>query len=366
MLNTVLKEKDYKLYVVTPNTHWHLPIAMPRVIVPGQMLEDKALIPLEPIFKQYPVEKFEWLRGSAQTVSTDTNAVTVRLADGSGVTLEYHTLIVATGARSRDGLPWKIVEDTEKTREALHKIHEEIGAAKSIAVIGGGQTGVETAAELGEVYSKHGKKEVYFIYSETLPLHSVNTNSVRNLVANHLAKDKVKLIPNTKVTKVTRNGKDIILELTQSDGSTSSLTVQASLATTGLVPNTSFMPASTLDDKDYIKQTNYLQVEGYSNIFVIGDAGNLEASSVLYAGVQADWLIKNLPRYLVGERMESYVPDPTIRLGLALGPKAGTGQFGNWKLPGLMIWWLKSRHLGAAVAEASAIGKRTALTVYEK
>ncbi|KAM5346232.1 hypothetical protein ACJ41O_009237 [Fusarium nematophilum] len=97
MRNIVLENSGYSLLVVAPNTHLHWPIAMLRVIVPGQMPEGKAMIPLEAQLKQYPTDKFEHILGHASNLDVNGNAVTVRLNEGGSREVKYDTLIIATG-----------------------------------------------------------------------------------------------------------------------------------------------------------------------------------------------------------------------------------------------------------------------------
>lgn len=47
-------------------------------------------------------------------------------------------------------------------------------------------------------------------------------------------------------------GKNVSLELRAKDGITSQLMTQTYIPATGLTPNTSFLPLSILDDRDYV------------------------------------------------------------------------------------------------------------------
>jgi len=58
--------------------------------------------------------------------------------------------VVATGARYKEDTPFKNITSTEDTKASLKAWRERIRSAKSIVVAGGGITGVELAAELGE------------------------------------------------------------------------------------------------------------------------------------------------------------------------------------------------------------------------
>ncbi|KAL7949161.1 hypothetical protein V8C42DRAFT_313486 [Trichoderma barbatum] len=366
MRNVVLKEKDYNMIVVAPTTHFHWPIAMPRVIVPGQLAEDKAMIDLRPLFKEYPADKFEFVQGTASAMDPASNTVSVALSTGGSRTINYHTIVVATGTSSKDNMPWKAMADTEQTKNRLHELHQQIQNAKTIVVVGGGQTGSETAGELGFEYSKQGRKEVYFIYNDSLPLAPPLLDSVRKQTKTELEKLNVKLIPNTTVTAVDYSGDDTILTLTSSDGKTKTLTTQAYLPTTGGTPNSSFVPESLLDNSGYILQTKSLQAKGYDNIFVLGDVGNLEGSKAGVADAQAVHLIKALPIYLRGGVMPEYTPNTKVMVGITLGRSRATGQMGSFKVFSFLIYYAKGRFLGTDYCHLIAAGKKTLMTTYEK
>ncbi|KPM41651.1 hypothetical protein AK830_g4881 [Neonectria ditissima] len=366
MVNLVLKRDNLKIVLVAPNANFHWPIAMPRVVVPGQLADDKVLIPLAPTFADYPPSKFEFVQGTAASLDPASNTVGVELNAGGSREITYHTLVIATGSRARDDMPWKGLANTELTKQKLHKLQDQIKNAKTIVVAGGGLTGVETAGELGYEYSQHGKKEVIFIYSDVLPLADPVINSVRKQSKTELEKLKVKLVPNTTVTNTTVSGNDTILELRAADGTTRSITAQAYLPATGIIPNTEFVPKAMLDASAYIKQTTTLQAEGHKNIFVIGDAGNLEPAKAIHAETQAVHLIKALPLYLDGTVLPVYQVATKHIFALTIGRSRGTGQMGTWKLFSFLIWAMKGRHLGTDYAHIWAAGKRTMSTTFEK
>lgn len=366
MRNVVLKDKEYNMIVVAPNTHFHWPIAMPRVIVPGQLPDEKAMIDLRPFFKEYPSDQFEFVLGTASALDPTGNIVSVSLSSGGSRTINYHTLVVATGTSSRDNMPWKALGDTEQTKQRVRELRQQIENAKTIVVVGGGQTGSETAGELGFEYSKQGRKEVYFIYNDALPLAPPVIDSVRKQTKTELEKLNVKLIPNTTVTAVEHSGNDTTLTLTSSDGKTKTLTTQAYLPTTGGVPNSSFVPANLLDSDGYILQTQSLQVKGYDNIFVLGDVGNLERSTAGVADAQVVHLIKALPIHLKGGAKPQYTPSTKVMVGITLGRSRATGQMGSFKVFSFLIYYAKGRFLGTDYCHLIAAGKKTLLTTYEK
>ncbi|KAG8421866.1 Apoptosis-inducing factor 1, mitochondrial [Metarhizium acridum] len=366
MRTTVLKSKDYRMVVVAPTTHFHWPIAMPRVVVPGQMPVEKIMYPLEPTFREYPEEKFEFVLGSASDLDPEGSVVTVALNDGTSRAVPYDTLFIATGSSAKDEMPWKLVGTADNTFDRIHALQKQVQGAETIVVAGGGLTGAETAGEIGYQYGRKGNKEVYFIYNDDLPLSPGVMESVRKQTKVGLERMKVKLVPKTTVTKATTRGRDTILELRHADGTTRTLTAQAYLPTTGVTPNTSFVPKSMLDENGYVRQTSFLRADGYKNIFVVGDAGSLEDNRSLAADAQAGHLIKFLPAYFEGGSLPEYKVNSKTMYGITLGQSKATGQMGNMKVFSWIVWFLKGRFLGTDKVPGIAAGKMTMSATFEK
>jgi NADH dehydrogenase FAD-containing subunit len=387
MRRHALKRDDLKLIMVAPNTHMHWAIAMPRIVVPGQMDDSKVMIELGPLFKQYPPDKFERILGKASGLDANSNTLTVTLNDGGKQRdVKYDYLIVATGSSSSDNFPWKVIDDTARTTEKIHEIQRQVEGAKTIVVAGGGFTGVETAGELGYEYSSSGKKEVYFVYSEDLPFAPSYLDAARKAAESELKKLKVKLVPSTKVIGSATNAKgETTLELRNSkDGKTTTLKTQAYLPALGLTPNTQFAPAEMLDARTgRMLQTPTLQVKGHENIFAIGDVGDMEVAAAKAADTQLRHMLdKTIPALLQdgsdtasngnakaktggGVELPVYEPDGQTTFAATLGRSKATGQAGTWKLPSLLIWWLKGRYLGTDKAGDYAAGKRGIMKKYE-
>ncbi len=371
MKSTVLPGRDVKMVVVSPSTHFLWPVAMPRAIVPDQLADDKFLYELQPTFAEYPAAKFEYVLGTASALDPDGKTVQVALhgeAEGTPRTIAYDVLVIATGAASRDDMPWKPLDTTESTLEKLRSVQKQIEHAETIVVAGGGITGVEAVGELGYEYSRTSRKKVYFVHSDALPLAPPAMASVRKQTRTELAKLKVDIIANTKVTKVTTTaGADTVLELTAADGSTRTLTTQAYIPALGVVPNTAFVPPRMLTADGYVKQAAAtLQAEDHADIFVIGDAGSLEGNRVSAADAQARHLIAALPLHLDGKAAAvEYKPATKDMFGITLGRARGTGQVGSFKIFSILIWYLKGRFLGTDIADHVAAGKRTLTTKFE-
>ncbi|KAJ0161360.1 Apoptosis-inducing factor 1 [Colletotrichum tanaceti] len=352
---------DLKVILVTPNTDHYWNIASVRGVVPGQFGDDKLFQPIAPEFAKYPEESYELVFGKAETLSDDKKTVVVKTNDGAHRTIAYDAVVIATGTRSKDNMPWKEVGTTEETKQALASLRKQIADAKTIVVAGGGTTGVETVGEIG--FEFNGKKDVYLVYSSHLPLVEPFNDTVRKAALNELHKMNVKTIPDTKVTGVSAgaDGRKT-LELTDKSGKTTTLQADAYVPTTGNIPNTSFLPASMLDKHGYVNQDTSLRLPGHEDIFVVGDVGNLEAGLARLVDQQTQHVVKSIQAHFTGaSRPADYVVETRVLGGVTIGRDRATGQMGSWKLPSIVIWLFKGRYLGTDQAKGIAAGKRTIL-----
>lgn len=151
---TLPKARDgLKVFLVSPNSHFYWNVAAVRGIISGAIPDEQLFLPIELGFAQYSRENFELVLGKAQGIDIDNNTVEVARNDGTDFSLRYDQLVLATGSRIRNDLPFKPLGSHEETLTALHSLQAQIKAAKSIVIAGAGPTGVETAGELAAAYS---------------------------------------------------------------------------------------------------------------------------------------------------------------------------------------------------------------------
>jgi len=294
----------------------------------------------------------------------------------------YHTLVVATGSRYRNNMPWKEAETTAQTLANVAKLRGEIEKARSIVVAGAGLTGVEFAAELGLAYGKSGRKKITLVGTEEdLPLTPQVKTSVRETARRQLAKLGVSYVGGVKATTRpappvaaaaggdnSMNGGDKkmavaqaqTVTLTKSNGETRTMTADLVVPAYGVIPNTFFVPDRLRNDTTggHMRQLPDLRTPGYDNVFVLGDVGDLQPARAAHADAQVRHLIKQFTAYFAGRPMKPYVFDANrLQMALSLSRDYGTGQAGSWQIWGYLVWYLKSRHLGTDQAAAYARGK---------
>lgn len=264
-------------------------------------------------------------------------------------------------------MPFKNLSTTEQTKAALHDWAKRIEAAESIVVAGAGTTGIEVAGELGQEYAATGKKKITLICDQDLPLSSKFKRDVRETAKKELERLKVTVITHAKVTSpassTTTTTKTITLTKKTSPSekpTTTTLPADLLIPTYGTTPNTSFLPASMLDARGFAKQTTRLRAEGHENVFVVGDAGNLEEPQGVHADAQVVHVVKLIEAQLLGQTPPGeYKPAEKIMFAASLGRNTGTGQVGGWRVWGWLVWVMKGRYLGTDYAAAVARGERT-------
>jgi NAD(P)H-nitrite reductase large subunit len=169
------KDASFKITLISPNTDIYWNMAAPRAAA-GVYGDEKVFQPIAPGFKKYG-DSFEFIIGTAQ--SLDFENKTIALADGK--TIKYDYLILATGSRTKEVTPFKGLETTEKTKEALHELRQKIKQSSTIVIAGGGPTGIEFAGELAFEYGSQKHIHLVSIISalRTISVHTLKVSNCR-------------------------------------------------------------------------------------------------------------------------------------------------------------------------------------------
>ncbi|KAK1723301.1 hypothetical protein CaCOL14_007135 [Colletotrichum acutatum] len=331
------KVKDLKVILVSPSTHLYWNCAAVRGLIPGEFSDDTLFNEIRPGFEKYPKDAFDFVLGKATTFDATSNTVQIETKEGLK-SLEYAQLIIATGSSLASGVPFKTIGTHEETLTAWHNLQSEVKVANSIIVSGAGTTGVETAGELGHAYGS--TKQITLIVEGDAPLPGL-LPQLGKIAAKNLQQLKVKLVTNARVTEANTSG--ALKSIKLSNGET--LTADLYLPLFGVRPNSSFIPEHLLDDKGSLKLKHDLRVEGLTNVWGVGDIGNLEAKQLMRAEGQALHLADNLDAVLTGN--ETKVKDLKLTLKpqvfVTIGKKKATGQFNTMKLPGFIVSAAKAK-----------------------
>ena len=213
------------------------------------------------------LDSVDVVHGRITTVDFDTSNVSVELASGSTREITYDYFVVATGVSN--GF-WRHdrVEDLAAIDTELSAINAELNGAGTIAVVGGGATGVSVADNL----ARAGRSKVHLFHSGEEPLPGYHP-SVRRWMARQLTTDGVTVHPDHRA--VVPNGfrgdqltHDTVTWSTGQEPFTADVTLWA---LGGVTPHSAFLPASVLDDEGFVLVDKNLRMPEHPNVFAVGD-----------------------------------------------------------------------------------------------
>lgn len=352
---------ELKLILVSPNSHFYWNVAAVRGVIPGQIADDEMFLPIAKSFTQYDSKNFEFILGKAEELSAEKNSVTILTNDNVSREVTYDQLVIATGSSLHGEVPLKPVGKHEDTISALHSLQQKIKDAKSIVVAGAGPTGVEVAGELASAYGK--SKDITLVVSKGRALEMPDIlPSIGLGVERDLRKLGVKLIHNAKVegTQTAQAGEKETpqTKLVLSNGS--EITADLYLPLIGVQVNTSWLPRSLLDSAGNLLLDSRMRVQGVTNIWGIGDVGNIEVKQLTVTDAQIIHLSTTLDQIVTGNQtlIKDYKPSSKAMIFVSLGKKYATGQVGGWKLWDWIISYVKGRKLFLDTAEKYVGGKQ--------
>ncbi len=252
-----------------------------------------------------PRKKYiDFIEGAFVQATVETmNDKEVKLSDGN--TIGFNSVVIATGSRypTLSLAKSNFAFDYDGRREEIDNENKALKSAESVLIIGGGVVGVEFA---GEISSAFPEKKITLAHGSG------------NLLDNFEPKMQQKALE-----QLTARGVDVKFNRRfEKDGdlyrcSKSKETIKAEITyvCVGMVPNTEFIRAELpdiLDDKGLIKVDRFMKVEGYNNIYALGDCSDLDISNKngYIATVQGGMIASNLINSAKGKKTKPYKNQP--------------------------------------------------------
>lgn len=262
------------------------------------------------------LDAIDVIHGRITKADLSNSSVEIESADGSVRNVDYDAFVIATGVSN--GF-WRHdrIEDLVTIDESMNAVNRQLATASSIAVIGGGATGVSVADNL----AREGRAQVHLFISGEQPLPGFHPD-VRRWITRRLASDGVDLHTGHRAVVPTGS---TTAELTTDpvEWSTGQAPFAADVvlwAVGSVRPHTSFLPGSVLDDDGFVAVDEHLRVLGHPNVFAVGDVA---ASDPLRSSAR-NWgyrvIVANV-RSLLADReskLRSFKPAP-YRWGSLLG-----------------------------------------------
>ncbi|KAI5950471.1 hypothetical protein KGF57_004286 [Candida theae] len=322
--------------VVAPNEKAFFNICVPRLLIENVSIE-KIAFPLgESINNLVQGTIHRAIHIQSSVTQVDFNKKSVTIADGSELT--YDNLILASGARSVSPI-WKLdsIKDIDYTLDSIKEASAQIKNAKSIAIIGGGTTGVETAGELGHEFK--GGKEIVLYTGSSGPLSKVLPNHVSS-VTDKLKKLNIEIVNNQLVKK---QGKSTIaLE----DGTTRDFDVI--LEAYKLLPNTEYLPQEVLDKRSYVITDEFFRLRDHHEVICLGDILALGQQSLVDLTYnQKPVFTKTVSCEVFGDssvKLAPYVKPTKATVLVPIGRDGGVGAVFGFSIPSFVVWLAKSRN----------------------
>ncbi len=353
---TIVNKTNYFLF--TPLLH---------EVATGSLTPTSVAEPLREIFVGTNIELCQ---GTVDSIDKINRRVHIQ-AGGSRHTLVYDYLIIATGAETnyygisgaeQNTLPLKDLDDAARIRTQIIDSFEKANAIEdpnerahllSFAIIGGGPSGVETAAELMDFIDTIIKRyrcarsqyevdepNVYLIHGGTKLLDRFPP-SLQNGAEERLNENGVTIVLGRMVTSVTPKG------ITLSDGTfISAATVIWTAGVKSIIP-----PFEGGEDPKLVEGRlavdQFFHMNGEERIFAIGDvAGYIEEheqrSAPMLAQVavqQADVAAYNIIASIKEKKLKDFHFHSKGRL-VSVGQWFAVGEIYFMKIAGPVAWWV--------------------------
>lgn len=221
-------------------------------------------------YEQYKkLDNVEIIQGLIESVDAENNSLLVKTKDGEERKVDYDALVISSGVSNGFWRQNKMetVEEIEAGIEQQHKLLKE---ADTIAIVGGGATGVSSAYNLAKSFPN---KKVHLFHTRDEPLPGYHPK-VRTAVVNMLTEANVNVHPNHRAAIEDDNfsGTELTSDPIKWESGQPEFKADAVLWAVGRVqPNNQFIPADMLTEDGFVKVEKTLRVVGYNNVFSLGD-----------------------------------------------------------------------------------------------
>jgi NADH dehydrogenase FAD-containing subunit len=213
------------------------------------------------------LDRVRTVHGRIASVDLAARTVAITGADGSETVEPYDALVIATGASN--GF-WRHdrTEDEAGIEAGLAAVSARLEAASSVAVVGGGPTGVSVADNL----ARRGGTEVHLFHSGDEPLPGYHPKA-RAWIARQLRADGVHVHPSHRAEAPAGSSTDA-LTTEPIRWSTGQPSFEADLVLWALGrvrPHTAFLPPDLLDDDGFVVVDEHLRSPAHPDVFAVGD-----------------------------------------------------------------------------------------------
>ncbi|KIW52190.1 hypothetical protein PV05_07851 [Exophiala xenobiotica] len=356
----------YRVILASASDHAMCRPACPRAMISDDLLpQEKLFVSIARAFEQYPKDNFRFIQATATDLDHSKRTVTIQLPDGSTESIDFHALVIATGASTPSPL-LGLNRDVDFLRSSWASFRKALSSAKSIVISGGGPAGVETAGELGEYLNGRAGWFRSGLANPRVQITVVTAGpqilpALRPAIAKqaeiYLAKVGVAVVKNVRVTAVRppdAGTENVATKATVTLENGKTLEADLYIPTTGTTPNTGFVDKLLLGADGRVETNpSTLRVKKTgTRIYAIGDAASfarpaihliLNAVPVLCTNMEHDLLLAAGKESSSVGKDRIYTEDTRETQMVPIGRGKGVGAAMGYKMPSLMVWLIKGR-----------------------
>ena len=341
LLNSL--SKSVKVVLINPSDKFYFNIAAPRIFANSNAFRpDQYLLPIKSAFSSFPSGSFEFIQGSVYAIDPEKQTISI---SGRQMPVSYDHLVIASGssaASSKQGTPAPIkTSPTSDLQADIKSAQKTISKAQSVVIGGAGPVGVELAGEFADAWEKRACTQVTLVSASHHVLPMLKT-SAGVAAEKALAKKHVKLVTSRKIVSAKQPGGSGKWVITLDDGDT--LEADIYISSTGVTPNSDFVPAEFLSTGGWVQVDDELRVTAGSQskhgrrnqpIYAIGDITTHPVRMAMKVAEQVPVVVANLKADITKQgKRATYVQNPKIAMMLVpIGASTGTGV-----AMGLVVW----------------------------
>ncbi len=338
--------ENTRIILISNKPHFEYHATLYRVLTGKSPLQ--VCIPLRDIFADTNVEVLEDL-------ITNIDTARKKATGASGSTFNYDSLVLAIGGEPAyydtvglKELSFSIdsIKSVLKLKNHLHTLFSEQSGKEhpdnlNIVIVGGGVTGCEIAAELSfytKTLAKQHKIDYSFVSIDLIHSGSrlvpILSDHISEKVLKRLQSLGINIFLNQKVLK------EDIEEVYMKD---MTLKTKTLLWTAGIVINKFYknMREIELNERGKVVVDEYLQVKGFDDFFVIGDAAALADSGMAQSALNHGEFVANvIYKKIFGIKLKAYAPIKS-NYAVPLGGRYAISVWGGRTYYGLSGWVLR-------------------------
>ncbi|KIW16522.1 hypothetical protein PV08_06577 [Exophiala spinifera] len=357
---------SYQLILVSTSDQVMCRPACPRAMISDELLpQEKLFISIPKAFDHYRKMSFRFVQGTAVGLDHATRNVTIKQPTGESEIIDFHALVIATGASTQSPL-LGLNQDVNFLRTNWATFREALKAAKTIVIAGGGPTGIEIAGELGQYLNGQAgwfrstltqpRVEITVVTAGSYILPVLRT-TIAKQAEHYLAKLGVTVIKNSRVKAIEpeeAGTTDIASKATITLENGKMLKADLFIPAMGTIPNTGFVDRSLLTSDGRVDtNASTLRVDKAGpRIYAIGDVFSgarpavhnvLSAVPVLATNIERDLLYADGHQRSIIGKDRNFKEDKRETQLVPIGQSKGVGAAMGYQLPSFMVWLIKGR-----------------------